>query len=225
MRTALSLAILLGAAPLRAAERLSVAVAASVSPALAEVAAAFAEETGVAVALTPGSSGKLAAQIRSGAPFDVLVSADMLFPGAKAYASGRLILWTLKGVEPRLDVLSSSAVVKIAVADPKTAPYGRAALQALAGLGVEAKLVYGESVAQVNQFVASKAADIGLTAKSTAFAPATKGLGRWSEVPPALYDPLEHGAAAVKAGPAAERFVAFLSGKKARAILRRHGFD
>ncbi|HJV52314.1 MAG TPA: molybdate ABC transporter substrate-binding protein, partial [Noviherbaspirillum sp.] len=192
------------------------------------------------------SSGKLAAQIMNGAPFDVFLSADMEYPeklrqegfataAPKAYAYGALVLWTMNDLD--LDnwqrVLASAAVHKIAVANPKTAPYGHEAIRTLAYLGLEqalaSKLVFGESIAQTNQYIHSKAADAGFTAKSVVLAPEMKGQGKWIDLPRGAYQPIAQGAVILKHGQAtspqtARRFLDFLSSAKARAVLERYGY-
>lgn len=247
-RKALPLAALLAlaASPARA-EPLTVAVAANALPAMQELREGFRKGTGVDLALVSGSSGKFSAQIRAGAPFDLLLSADAEYPARLhedgwadapvVYARGRLILWTVK---PGLDLskglagLARERLGTLAVADPKVAPYGRAALEALdrAGLlgALESKLVFGESIGQVNQFVASGAADVGLTAKSAAFAPRTRGLGRWSEVPAELHAPIEQAFAVLKHGrernpKAAAKLAEFLVSPEARKVWDRFGYD
>lgn len=220
---------------------LAVAVAANMMPVMKEAAPLLKEE-GVELVLTQGSSGKLAAQLRHGAPFDVFVSADMEHPRAlekegltdgpaRLYAFGRLALWTADASGPAaLADLKKPEVKKVAVADPRLAPYGRAALEALRAAGVyaavEKKLVFGESVSQVNHFVASRAADAGLTALSAAQA---AGAGRWTLVEPALHAPIEQGFAVMKRAKerspdAARALSAFLLGPRGRALLERHGY-
>ena len=196
--------------------------------------------------MSTGASGDLVAQIEHGAPYDVFLSADLHFAevlvakGAadpkslNTFAYGRLVLWTTR---PGLDVsdvaatVRSPAVQHLAIANTSTAPYGRAARQALEKLGAWAdappKLVVGESISQTVQFVETGIADAGFVALSVVVSPKLKGKGAWSEVPAALYDPL--GQASVVTGhgagnPAAERYLAFLKGTSARAILEQFGY-
>src|SRR5579885_1473855 len=137
---------------------LAVAVAANMMPAMQAMKPGFEKQAGVGLVLTPGASGRFAAQLENGAPFDVFVSADMEFPEALArkgltegkpalYARGTLVLWSLSGVDVSkgLAVLKEDSVKAVALADPRTAPYGRAAVAALKNAGVydavEKKLV------------------------------------------------------------------------------------
>lgn len=225
---------------------LAVAVAANMMPAMDEIAREFYAQTGVELALTPGSSGKFVAQIQNGAPFDVFVSADMEFPEALAkdgftdgpavcYAHGSLILWSLRGADvSSLKALDNSKTKKIAVADPKLAPYGRAAVEALKKAGVydtiEKKLVYGESLSQVNQFVTSKAADAGLTARSIVETAQWRGKGVWTAVDPALHAPIDQGLVVTKLGAKrnpqlSRRLKDLLLGPTGRKILKKYGYS
>jgi molybdate transport system substrate-binding protein len=224
---------------------LSVAVAANMVPAMEDIRKGFLADTGVDLALTPGASGKFAAQIANGAPFDVFISADMDYPeklfkdGFTArkpdrYAAGTLILWTLKDVDVSkgLSILADPAVQKIAVADPKTAPYGTQAVAALKAAGLydrlAGKLVYGDSISQTNQFVTSLAADAGFVARSIVETEQWKGKGHWIEVSRKLYKPIDQALVVLK--PGADKKPAlqlrdFILGKKGRAILKRYGYD
>lgn len=229
-----------------AASTLNVAVAANVQYAFDDLARSFTAETGIALKPSYGASGKFAAQITHGAPFHVFLSADMKYPQALVqdglalgpvmpYAYGSLVLWTLQPLNltdwPAL--LGSAAVRKIALPHPDTAPYGRAALEAMTTAGVpaaaRAKLVYGESVAQANQFIRTGAAEVGFTAKSVVLAPEQHGRGRWLELPANSYAPIAQGAVVLKAAQgeeatAARRFLSFLGSAKARAILQAQGY-
>ena len=199
--------------------------------------------------VTYGASGSFFAQLKNGAPFDLFLSADKEYPlrlvevGLAAredvfpYAVGRLVVWVPK--ESALDVekqgakvLLDPAVKKVSVANPRVAPYGRAAVAALKSLGVydrvEGKLVYGENVAQAAQFVQSNAADVGVFALSLARSPAMHDRGRFWEVPADAIPPLEQSGVILSAAAereAAERFRAYLMGPDGKAVLRRFGFS
>lgn len=226
--------------------RLIAAVAASVQYAMEELRADFRQSAGIEVQAVYGSSGKLAAQIKNGAPFDVFISADMDFPDslgkwgyasaqAKPYAYGKLVLWTTRDWDPArgLPLLAQAGVRKIALADPQRAPYGREALKALEKSGIYAqvkrKLVFGESISQVNQYVLLGTVDIGLTAKSVAVAADMRGKGKWAELDSAAYDPIAQGAVLCKhgaennPGPSA-KFLEYLYSAPARNILSKFGY-
>jgi molybdate transport system substrate-binding protein len=185
----------------------------------------------------------LTAQIRSGAPFDLLLSADTSYPMSlwregradtpRVYAFGRLILWTRAAVplSGGMRALLHPSVRAIAIPNPRNAPYGAAAVEALRASGlydsVRAKIVYGESVAQVNQYVDTRAAEIGVTASSAPFSGAARGA--WAPVDASLYAPIPQGAAVIlRSAPDPERaaraFLEFLSTPEAREILRRFGY-
>jgi molybdate transport system substrate-binding protein len=228
------------------AESLTVAVAANVKYAFADLQQAFSKSTGIEVKSVFGSSGTLTAQIRNGAPFDVFLSADMEYPErlykdglAKAapavYANGVLVLWTLNPLDlgKGIQVLNDPSVRKIAVANPRLAPYGREAMNALEHhklrAAVEQKLIYGESISQVNQYIASKLADIGFTAKSVVLAPEVAGKGKWIEVPRESYQPIAQGVVILQHGAetraaAAQRFIEFLASPVAREIFEKYGY-
>ena len=193
-----------------------------------------------------GGSGKLRAQIENGAPFDLFLSANTSYPEALAkagktigqpvvYARGVLVLLSAKGasVDAKLQVLRGDAYRRIAVANPRTAPYGVAAVDALRNAGVyddvQSKLVYGESISQTVIYTL-KAADGGLIAKSAMYAPKLQGFAEgkaWVEVDASLYRPIEQGMALLphaKGNPTARDFFAFLQSKEAKAVLHRFGY-
>ncbi|HEX3730465.1 MAG TPA: molybdate ABC transporter substrate-binding protein [Opitutaceae bacterium] len=229
------------------AERVSVAAAANLTYVLDSLDAAFVRaHPELEIAPTLGSSGNLLAQISNGAPFDVFLSADMDFPrkliaagGADApslrvFAIGKLALWTTQGgvdVSSVESAVRSGQVRKLAIANPKTAPYGRAAMEALAKLGLtdaaQPKIVTGENITQTAQFVSTGNADAGFVALSLLLAPQLKGQGRWIEVPASLYSPIEQGAVLTRRGAdraAARLYLDFLAGPEARAIFEKFGY-
>jgi molybdate transport system substrate-binding protein len=230
----------------QAAESLTVAVAANVKYAFDDISAAFTKETGIAVTSVVSSSGKLTAQIKHGAPYDVFLSADMLYPATlhkdgfavvapKVYASGALVLWTNKTVDisKGLAVLSDATITRVAIANPKLAPYGRETIKALDYYQLKAsvapKLVYGESISQVNQYIDTKSVDIGFTAKSVVMSPELKTTGTWIDVPAESYEPIEQGMVILKYGAqnhgdAARKFYGFILSKKSRDILSQYGY-
>ena len=228
------------------AEPLTVAVAANVKFVFDELKIEFRKSSGLDVNGVFSSSGKINAQIKSGAPYDVFMSADMDFPEAlhkdgfamaapKVYARGVLVLWTLQDLDLKqgMRVLSNPAVKKVAMANPKLAPYGREAMRALEYFklreAIEPKLIYGESIAQVNQYIDIQAVEIGFTAKSVVLAPQLQGRGTWIEVPRESYQPIEQGIVLLKHGnetnaAAAKQFMDFMFSAKARNILEKFGY-
>ncbi len=247
LRRATLLALTFAAAVLRGDESVSIAAAANFVHALDALNAEFKKSAPDATATSAtGASGSLVAQIKNGAPFDLFLSADLDYPRAlvaagladekslATFATGRLVLWTTR---PSLELKSVTAVVrdptvkKIAVANLDTAPYGRAARQALEQLGVwsdaQPKLVVGENISQTAQFVATGNADIGFVALSLVLAPNLPERGRWLVVPADLHAPLAHGAVLTVRGatnPAARRYLEFLRGAAARKVLEGFGY-
>jgi molybdate transport system substrate-binding protein len=230
-----------------AAETLTVAVAANVQYAFDDIQEAFRKETGHTLKPVYNSSGKFAAQIMNGAPFDVFLSADMEYPEKlhkeghaaappKVYAYGTLVLWTLKEIDLAnwRGALASPAVTKIAVANPRTAPYGRETMKALAHYKLDetlaAKFVFGESISQTNQYIHSRAADAGFTAKSVVVSPEMRGQGKWIDVPKESYQPIAQGIVILKHGQQnnpklARQFHDFVLSTTSRAILERYGYQ
>jgi len=207
-----------------------------------ELAADF-HRTHPAVTLRPsyGSSGNFYAQIRNGAPFDVFLSADVVYPRRLAqegvakpesiflYGLGRIVVWVPAGsaVDPAA-ALGSPRIRHIAIANPQHAPYGRGAEAALHTLGLydaaKPKLVMGEDVAQTFSFVESGAADAGIVALSLALAPQAHGKGRYWEIPLDDYPRMEQGGMILKDSPGAQAFRAYLTSAGGRAILKKYGF-
>ncbi len=226
------------------AQPLRVAVAANAQFVMEQLKANFQKKTGVAVDMIVSSSGKLTTQIQQGAPYDVFLSADMAYPqtlykaglttaAPVAYAYGSLVLWTLSNLPLTADlrVLSDPSVRHIALANPATAPYGEAAVSFLTYRkrldAVKPKLVYGESIAQVNQYVLTGVAEVGFTAKSVVLDPSLKQRGRWIDLPQTGYSPIAQGVVVLKRtsrGQAARQFVQFLRSPDARRILQRFGY-
>lgn len=227
------------------AEEVQVAAAANLGPAIERIAAAFARTTGHKAVVALGSTGKLYAQIRNGAPFEVLLAADeetprrleaegLARPDSRfTYAVGKLVLWSPREgvVDSRGEVLRQPAQGKLAIANPRVAPYGAAAMESLQQLGLlsvwEPQFVQGESVAQAYQFVASGNAALGFIALSQVAEDGRIARGSGWLVPAHLYSPLRQDAVLLNAGasnPAATAFLLYLRGNAARAILRRAGY-
>jgi len=226
-----------------------VAAAADLKFALDEAAAEFmARNPDTKVSATYGSSGTLYAQLTNEAPFDLFLSADIEYPRKLAeqwkavqdseflYAVGRIVVWVPNGSKLDLDELGIRAVTDpsvrtVAIANPKHAPYGRAAEAAFKHLGVydgvKDRLVFGENIAQAAQFVESGAADVGVIALSLVVAPAMRDKGRHWPVPLDAYPRLDQGGVILtgaKDPDAARAFRAFLTGDEGRAVLKRYGF-
>jgi molybdate transport system substrate-binding protein len=235
-------------APAPAAEVPVIAAAADLQFALAEVADAFAKQTGRTVKLAFGSSGNFARQIRQGAPFELFFSADedyvldlardgFLRDRGELYAIGRIVLIVPRGSPLRADgtladlraALRDGRVKKFAIANPEHAPYGRRAEEALRRAGlweeIRPRLVLGENAAQTAQFAASGSAQGGIVAYSLALAPRIAALGSFALIPEDWHEPLrQRMALAKRAGPAAALFYDFAQSPPARAIFRKYGF-
>jgi molybdate transport system substrate-binding protein len=227
------------------AEVLTIAAAADLRYAMPEVVAGFhAGHPGATVEVVYGSSGKFAAQIANGAPFDLFFSADISYPralekqgltsgAAKPYAVGRLVLWSLKPELGRLSLkeLPTAAIRKFAIANPEHAPYGKRAQEALDHEGVwmamAPKLVRGENIAQTAQFIDSGAADAGIVALSLVLAPGFTSKGAWTLIPDTWHAPLEQGYVITRraqTNPLAAAFSTWIDSDATREVLRRYGF-
>ena len=226
-------------------DKLRIAVAANLQFAIEELADDFSQRSGVECEIIISSSGKLTAQIIEGAPFDLLLSADMKYPQElykrkftlfqpDIYAYGNLILWTLhEDVMPELDSLLSEQITHIAIGNPKTAPYGVSAMEVIRKIGIEdrihKKLVYGESIAQTNQFIISKSVDLGFTSKSVVMSSQMKDRGQWSEIDKKLYSPMAQGMVVLKSRKAFEskaiQFRDYVLSSEGKEILHKFGYD
>ncbi len=229
------------------AGELTIAAASDLNFAFKELASEYETVSGNHVKVSFGSSGNFYAQIQNGAPFDLYFSADITYtrkleeagltvPGSQyRYAVGRIVLWARN--DARLDVTQGIAVLrqpaakKIAIANPKHAPYGRAAVAAMKHFNIydriNDRLVLGENVSQTAQFVESGAADIGIIAISLALAPPLKDKGTYWEIPSEAYPPLEQGAVIIRSSKHHERagqFLEFLKSQQGQAIMTRYGF-
>lgn len=224
----------------------SVAVATNFTAPMQKIATAFEADTGHRVRLSFGASGKFYAQITHGAPFEVLLSADAATPArlereGKAvadsrftYATGALVLWSPQPglVDDQGAVLRSGAFRHIALANPKVAPYGAAAVEVMEKLGLSHTLqprwVMGENIAQTFQFVASGNAQLGFVALSQVMANGRIAQGSAWRVPAHLHSPIRQDAALLLPGrgnAAAVELLRYLRSDKARRIMREHGYD
>jgi molybdate transport system substrate-binding protein len=210
------------------------------------IAQAFEQESGHQVHIITGATGKFYAQIKNGAPFQVLLAADAQTPllleqeglavaGTRfTYALGRLVLWSRQPnlVDAQAEVLRSARFKRLAIADPRLAPYGAAAMQTLEQLGVLAqvkdRLVQGESVTQVYQFAASANAELGFIASSQLIVDGRRITGSSWLVPESLHSPLRQDAVLLKSGqanPAALSLMLFLRSPRARTLMRDYGYS
>jgi len=219
----------------------NIAVAANFTDAAKEIGAAFAAKSGHKAVFSFGATGQLYTQITQDAPFTVFLSADDTTPAKAAkegfavpesvftYAIGKLVLWgKTKEVTAREEVLKAGAFNKLSLANPKTAPYGAAAIETLTKLGildaVRPKIVEGQNITQAFQFVDTANAELGFVALSQIIK-TTEGT-RW-EVPENLYTPIRQDAALLKKGASdegAKAFIAFLKGPEAAAVIKSYGY-
>ena len=227
------------------ADDVQVAVAANFTGPMQVIAPLFERDTGHKLVLAFGATGKFYAQIVNGAPFEVLLAADDETPArlvkeghAQAgspftYAIGTLVLWSAKPgfVDQKGEVLKKADFKHLALANPKTAPYGAAALQTMDRLGVTANLrprfVQGENIAQTQQFVSTEVAELGFVAYSQVIKNGKIGSGSGWVVPPGYHDPIRQDAAILAKGrdkPGAVALMAYLKGEKARAVIESFGY-
>ena len=223
--------------------KIAIATAANMQFAMKELSQAFTNQSGINCDIIISSSGKLTAQIKEGAPYDLFVSADMKYPEdlfqsgfttkkPEIYAFGKLVLWSIKkGLKPNIHQLTDEQIKHIALANPKTAPYGQAAVDVLNHYHlfekVEKKLVYGESISQTNQFIISGSAQVGFTAKSVVLSPKVQGKGQWTPIDESSYTPIAQGVVILKKdipSENAEKFYSFLFSDRSKEILKKFGY-
>ncbi|WP_172202857.1 molybdate ABC transporter substrate-binding protein [Niveibacterium sp. COAC-50] len=245
MKRLLLATCLFGFAASAQADEVKVAVAANFSAPMQKIAADFEKATGHKAVLSTGATGAFYAQIKNGAPFEVFLAADDETPakleseglGVKGsrftYAIGKLVLWSTKPgfVDPQGEVLKKGGFEKLALANPKTAPYGLAAVEALKKLGlaeaVQPKLVQGETITQTYQFVASGNAELGFVALSLVWKDGAIANGSAWVVPADLYSPIRQDAVLLSKGasqPAAQALLQYLRSDAARAVIRAYGY-
>jgi molybdate transport system substrate-binding protein len=228
------------------ADEVQVAVAANFAGPMEQIAAGFARDTGNQVQVAVGSTGKFYAQIKNGAPFEILLAADAATPkrledegmtvvGQRfTYAIGQLVLYSAQVglVDGQGAVLRAGNFHYLAIANPKTAPYGAAAVEALQALGLweglQVKIVQGDSIAQAYEFIATGNAELGFIALSQLHSASGSTPGSSWRVPANLYRPIRQDAVLLKKGegrPAALALLAYLRGEKARAVLSAYGYE
>jgi molybdate transport system substrate-binding protein len=223
----------------------NVAVAANFTAPMNVIAEAFEKDTGHKAKLAFGSTGRFYAQIKNGAPFDVLLAADddtpakLVQEGAAesssrfTYAIGALVLWSSKPgfVDAKGEVLRRGTYAKLALANPKTAPYGRAAIETLTKLGLlsaaQPKFVQGENIAQAFQFVSSGNAELGFVALSQVMKDGQVQAGSAWLVPADMHEPIRQDAVLLTGGRgnvAAQALLNYLKGDKAKRVIRSFGY-
>lgn len=242
---ACSLLLALGIPAIAEADEVQVAVAANFLAPLQEIAKSFEKETGHQTLITSGATGQLFTQIQHGAPFEVMISADAKTPkklvknelaladSQFTYARGKLVLWSVDPavVDASGAVLKSDKFKHLAIANPKTAPYGTAAMETLDKLGLTAslksKLVEGENISQAKQFVDTGNAEVGFVALSQIYKNGKITKGSAWVVPLDLYAPIYQDAVLLKKGednPAATALLNYLKSDKAKAIMTTYGY-
>lgn len=227
------------------AGEVQVAVAANFAGPLGRIGEGFTAATGHVLKVSAGPTGKFYTQILSGAPFEVLIAADDETPkklideghavaGSNfTYAVGQLVLWSAQPglVDERGTVLAGDGFSRLAIANPKVAPYGKAALEVLQALGLSARvtqrLVTGDSIAQAYQFVASGNAEIGFVALSQVAVPGKPSIGSTWRVPQSMYGEIRQDAVLLKSGEdnaAARALLDYIKGADARAVIQSYGY-
>lgn len=228
------------------ADEVRVAVAANFAAPMQAIAAVLEKTTGHKATLVTGATGKLYAQIKNGAPFDVFLAADnvtpeklekdgLTVPGSRfTYARGKLVLWSANPalVDAQGQVLKTVDFRKIAMAQPKVAPYGAAAMQAITALGLTERLtprlVLGESLGQTYSFVSTGNAELGFVALSQVLEGGKLKSGSLWAVPASLYQPIVQDAVVLVRGsnnPAAAALVALLKSDNIKALIRSYGYE
>ena len=227
---------------------IQIAVAANVSYAIQDLKTAFSKKNpDINVRVILGSSGKLTAQIKNAAPYHLFMSANMIYPEALyrqkmavtkpvVYAEGTLAYLSVKpyDLSRGLAILSDESVKRIAVANPKTAPYGKATREALKNAGlydaIKSKFIFGESISQTVSYVVT-AADLGFIAKSSLYSKQMKQYKEgknWREVDPKLYTPIAQGIVILKRGesnPEVKAFYDFILSDEGKEILKNFGYQ
>jgi len=227
------------------AEKITVAAAADLKFAMDEIVTGFNKNhSGNEVQVVYGSSGKFHTQIQQAAPYDLFFSADIAYPRelakqgqaaseVKPYAVGRIVLWSseMDAKKMTLANLTDPKIAKIAIANPKHAPYGKRAEEALRSAGlwdkVKSMLVFGENISQTAQYVMSGNAQVGVIALSLVLNPELSKKGGYYLIPDTMHNPLEQGFIITKRGannPLAKEFAEYMGSKQARGVMTKYGF-
>lgn len=228
------------------ADEVQVAVAANFTAPIQAIASEFEKDTGHKLIAAYGATGQFYTQIKNGAPFEVFLAADDstpeklekegdIVPGSRfTYAIGTLALWSAKDgyVEDAGKVLEKNQFKHLSIANPKAAPYGLAATQVLAKLGltdkVKDKIVEGQNITQAYQFVSTGNAELGFVALSQIFKDGKVSHGSAWIIPETMHDPIKQDAVILKKGennPAAKALTEYLKGPKAEAIIKSYGYQ
>jgi molybdate transport system substrate-binding protein len=224
-------------------EALFIGTASNLQFAMVRLADEFEDETGIKTQLLINSSGNITAQIEQGLPVDVFVSADMQYPMVLyrngfavdrplVYAYGEIVIVGHDDANPGFEAMLNEDIDNVAIANPKTAPYGHKAKLALQNAGVwdtlQSKIVLGENVSQAHQFVSSGAAEYGIVAKSLVIGGSSSGIAGYTEIPDSLYNPIMQGMLMIKHeelnSDDAEAFMQFMISDKAKEILNTYGY-
>lgn len=227
------------------ADKITIAAAADLKFAMDEIVTGFKQShPGNDVEVIYGSSGKFHTQIQQGAPYDLFFSADIAYPrelaknglttsDVKPYAVGRIVLWSnsMDAAKMTLASLNDPKLTRIAIANPKHAPYGKRAEEALKAAGmwdkVQPKLAFGENISHTAQFVQTGNAQVGIIALSLALNPELAKKGGYYLIPDKLHNPLEQGFVITKRAAGnvlAKKFADYMAAKPARAIMTKYGF-
>lgn len=226
------------------AQNIKVAIAANLQPVIKALQADFKKRTNINIDAISGASGSLTTQIKNGAPYDVFLSADVEFPDnlykagfatqkPLVYAQGILIMCSTKkpGSERWTNIVKSAKVKKIAIANPAIAPYGKAAEEALKHERIydqiKPKLVIGESISQVNTYIATNSVEAGFTTLSFAIENRNKIPFSYSVIDPKTYSPIQQAMVILKYGaanPAASKFYRYILSADAKNIFRKYGY-
>ena len=246
MKNALFFALTAAIAGFAHADEVQVAVAANFTAPMQQIAAQFEKDSGHKAVLSFGATGKFYAQIVNGAPFELLLAADdetparlekdgQGVPGSRfTYAIGKLVLWSADPalVDAKGEILKKGGFRHLALANPKTAPYGAAAVETMSKLGVLSTLqplfVQGENISQTQQFITTGNAELGFVALSQVFKDGRITGGSAWIVPAGLYEPIRQDAVLLARGkdkPAAAALAAYLKGDKAKAVIRSFGYE
>lgn len=246
MKKALGLSLLFmvtGYSASASADEIRVAVAANFTDVIKQLGEKFAKKSGHKVSISSGATGKLYAQIKNGAPYDVFLAADEKTPtllnteglaiadSRFTYALGSLVLWSANDqlIDNPQRVLKNQDFRHISIANPKTAPYGRAAQQTMEKLGIweklQPKMVRGENIGQAYQYVYSENAPLGFVAKSQVFKDGTFTGGSYWEVPLDMYDPIVQQAVLLKDTAPARELLDYLRSPDAAAVIQSYGYS